>query len=90
LTPLADENRTSLGRFVFAGFLPMAHLAVREQITYTAVMARKPEAKTQRQRFIEAAREIGADDAQAFDRALKKIGSAPGEKAKKAARKSKR
>lgn len=47
--------------------------------------------KTQRQRFIEAAREHGADgDAESFRRALRRIATAPGAKAKKAAKKPKR
>lgn len=46
--------------------------------------------KSQRQKFIEAARQAGADDADAFDRALTKISRAPGAAAKKAARKPKR
>ena len=69
----------------------LVHLAVRQQIAYNGTMAdRKATPKTQRQRFIETARELGADDGEAaFERALKKIGSAPGAKAKKAARKPK-
>lgn len=47
------------------------------------------EGKTQRQRFIEAARAAGADDESAFDRALKKIAKAPAQKPKKAASKPK-
>ena len=47
--------------------------------------------KTQRQRFVEAARDVGADkDEAAFRRALRKVAIAPGMKAKKAAKKSKR
>jgi hypothetical protein len=38
----------------------------------------KTGSKTQRERFIEAARELGLpEDEEAFDRALKKIASAP-------------
>jgi hypothetical protein len=46
--------------------------------------------KNQRQKFIDAAREAGADDADAFERALTKISRAPGAATKKAARKPKR
>lgn len=47
--------------------------------------------KTQRQRFIEAARELGADgSAETFRKALRKVATAPPQKAKKAARKPKR
>lgn len=46
--------------------------------------------KTQRQKFIDAARELGADgDAEAFRRAVRKVASVRPQKAKKAARKSK-
>lgn len=47
--------------------------------------------KTQRQKFIEAARELGADsDEKTFRRAVRKIATAPVSKPKKAvARKSK-
>ena len=53
---------------------------------------RKPkpaeDGKTQRQRFIEAARELGADgDEETFRRAVRKVASAPPRKPKKAARK---
>ena len=44
--------------------------------------------KTQRQKFIEAARELGADgDEDTFRRAVRKIATAPVSKAKKPARK---
>ena len=44
--------------------------------------------KTQRQRFIEAAREAGAsEDADAFRRIVRKVATAPVSKPKKAARK---
>ena len=47
--------------------------------------------KTQRQRFIEAGRELGADgDADVFRRAVRAVAKAPGAKAKKAAKKRKR
>ena len=47
--------------------------------------------KTQRERFIEAARELGADgDQDTFRRAVRAVASAPGPKAKKAAKKPKR
>jgi hypothetical protein len=46
------------------------------------------DARTQRQKFIDLAREVGASESEAaFDRALKKIAKAPPQKAKKAARK---
>ena len=46
--------------------------------------------KTQRQKFIEAARELGANgDENAFRRAVRKIATAPVNKAKKAAQKPK-
>lgn len=62
-----------------------------KQITYTPGMPRMPAAKTQRQRFIEAARELGVDESEAaFDRTLKKIGRAPAQSPKKATRKSKK
>lgn len=45
------------------------------------------EGKTQRQKFIEAARELGADgDEDTFRRALKKIATAPVSKPKKKAK----
>ncbi|MCR4268752.1 DNA-binding protein [Nitratireductor sp. ZSWI3] len=41
-------------------------------------MAAKPKAKTQREKFEEAARELGTDQSEeAFDRALKKVAKAP-------------
>jgi hypothetical protein len=47
--------------------------------------------KSQRQKFIDAARDAGADDSPgAFDRVLTKISRAPGAATKKAARKPKR
>ena len=47
--------------------------------------------KTQRQKFIEAASEHGADsDADVFRRAVRAVAKAPGAKAKKAAKKRKR
>ncbi len=54
-------------------------------------MARKAtidEGKTQRQKFIEAARKLGIDEDsdEAFQKALRKIVKAPPQKAKKAAR----
>jgi hypothetical protein len=51
----------------------------------------KADARTQRQKFIDAAREHGAsEDPEAFRRALGAVAKAPGEKAKKAAKKPKR
>ena len=45
--------------------------------------------RTQRQKFIDAAREACAsEDEAAFDRALKRVGKAPPRKPKKAARKA--
>jgi hypothetical protein len=47
--------------------------------------------KTQGERFIEAAKEIGADECeQAFKRVLRKIATAPVEKPKKGSRPPKR
>ena len=47
--------------------------------------------RTQRQKFIDAARELGASESQAiFEHALRKVAKAPGAKAKKAAKKRKR
>ena len=47
--------------------------------------------KTQRQRFIEAARALGADStSDAFRKAVRKVATAPPQKAKKAARRAKR
>lgn len=54
---------------------------------------RKPDddTRTQRQKFIDAARELGTDESEdAFRRVVRKIASAPGAKAKKAAKKPKR
>jgi|SoiMethySBSTD1v2_1073268.scaffolds.fasta_scaffold680782_2 hypothetical protein len=46
--------------------------------------------KTQRQRFLDLAREVGAsEDEGAFERSLKRVATAPVRKPKKAARKSK-
>jgi hypothetical protein len=46
--------------------------------------------KTQRQRFLELAREVGAsEDEAAFERSLRRVATAPVQKAKKAARKRK-
>lgn len=46
--------------------------------------------KTQRQRFMEAAREVGADqDEGAFRRTLRKVATAPVTKPKKASKKPK-
>jgi hypothetical protein len=48
------------------------------------------DARTQRQKFIDAAREHGAgDDAEAFRRAVRKVATAPVTKPKKGARKAK-
>ena len=55
--------------------------------------SKSPEATymTQRQKFLDAAREHGAsEDADTFKRALRTVASAPGAKAKKAAKKPKR
>ena len=52
---------------------------------------KKPEndTRSQRQKFIDAAREIGADGSEAaFRKAVKRVASAPPQKAKKASRKS--
>jgi hypothetical protein len=47
--------------------------------------------RTQRQKFIDAAREHGASESEeVFERALRKVAKAPPLKAKKAARKTKR
>ena len=48
--------------------------------------------KTQRQKFIETARKLGVDEDsdEAFQRALRKIATAPPQKAKKASRKRSR
>lgn len=76
----------------------MAHLAVRPQITYSGqpiggpMAQRKPavDTRTQRQKFLDAARAAGADESEeAFDRALRKVAKSPPLKAKKAARKPK-
>ncbi len=54
-------------------------------------MATKTAAKTQRQRFIDAARELGADGSEAaFDKALGKVAKAPAQTPKKATRKPKK
>lgn len=51
----------------------------------------KTDTRSQRQKFIEAARELGADDDdKAFRRALQTVAKAAGAKAKKAAKKRKR
>jgi hypothetical protein len=48
----------------------------------------KTDTRTQRQKFIDAAREHGADgDAQTFRRTVRAVAKAPGAKAKKAAKK---
>jgi hypothetical protein len=76
----------------------MAHLAVQPQITYTGrpsggpMAERKPaeDTRTQRQKFLDAARKAEAsDDEDAFERALKRVATAPVRKPKKAARKAK-
>lgn len=77
----------------------MAHLAVREQIAYTGVpsggiMAQRKataeDTRTQRQKFMDAAKEAGAsEDERAFERALKRIAKTPPRKPKKAATKKK-
>jgi hypothetical protein len=72
----------------------MAHLAAQPQITYTGQPSGRPMAqrktaddgKTQRQRFIEAARELGAD--RETD-AVKRVVRAMANKPKKASRKRK-
>jgi hypothetical protein len=47
--------------------------------------------KSQRQKFIDAARDLGTDESEdAFQRVVRKIASSPGAKAKKAAKKRKR
>jgi hypothetical protein len=51
----------------------------------------KTDTRSQRQKFIDAAKEHGADeDDKAFKRALKVVAKAPGAPAKKAAKKRKR
>jgi hypothetical protein len=51
----------------------------------------KADNRSQRQKFIDAARELGAEHSDAlFRRALEKVAKAPGAKAKKAAKKRKR
>ena len=51
----------------------------------------KTDTRTQRQKFIDTAREHGADEGDdAFKRALRAVVKAPGAKAKKAAKKRKR
>lgn len=76
----------------------MTHLAARQQIAYTASSTggRMPKTKpadigkSQRQKFIEAAREHGADgDADTFRNAVRKIATAPVAKPKKAAHRPK-
>jgi len=72
----------------------MAHLARCAQISYISVMpqTKKPETdkRSQRQKFMDAARETGASgDEHAFRKAVKRVASAPPAKPKKAARKSK-
>lgn len=74
--------------------LNTTHLAARQQITYTSVMVTKPKSETdkrsQRQKFIDAAREHGADsDQDTFRRVIAKVATAPPGKPKKAATKSK-
>ena len=74
----------------------MKHLAARQQITYKgSIGGRMPqrkvtdEGKTQRQRFIEAAKELGADDnQQSFRSAIRKIATAPVTKPKKKAKRA--
>ena len=54
---------------------------------------RKPaeDTRTQRQKFIDAAREVGAEtDADAFRRIVRQVATAPVKKPKKRARKAKR
>jgi hypothetical protein len=52
--------------------------------------AEAEDTRTQRQKFIDAAREAGAsEDEAAFERSLRRIATAPVQKAKKAARKRK-
>jgi len=72
----------------------MAHLAVRGQIIYIGAMpqTKKPETdkRSQRQKFMDAAREAGASgDDHVFRKAVKRVASAPSAKPKKAARKPK-
>lgn len=51
---------------------------------------RKPDTRSQRQKFIDAARELGADgDEDAFRKVVRKVATAPVAKAKKASRKPK-
>lgn len=52
--------------------------------------AMSDDGRSQRQKFIDAARELGADgDEDTFRRAVRKVATAPPQKAKKAARKPK-
>jgi hypothetical protein len=52
--------------------------------------ATKKDTRTQRQKFLDLAREVGASESEAdFDRALRKVAKTPPQKAKKAARKRK-
>jgi hypothetical protein len=51
-------------------------------------MTRKRLEKTQHKKFVEAARELGADGSEEeFDRALKRVAKSPSQKTKKATRK---
>jgi hypothetical protein len=51
----------------------------------------KPDNRTQRQKFIDAAREVGADtDVDAFRRIVRQVATAPVKKPKKGARKCKK
>lgn len=80
--------------------LGMPHLAVRPQITYTNGPSGGPMAKaktadedtrTQRQKFIDAAREHGADESpEGYRSVMRKIATAPTKQVKKAAKKRKR
>ena len=104
--PLAMLNLTARflrrGATALPPPLPMAHLAVPKgrKSVYTLEPSGGPMAKakiededtrTQRQKFIDAARELGTNDSEeAFQRVVRKIASAPGAKAKKAAKKPKR
>lgn len=63
-----------------------AHLATTCKASYIPAMTKKntSDGKTQRQRFIEAAKEVGAsEDEKAFERALKQVAKAKPQPPKK-------
>lgn len=73
----------------------MAHLAMASEYAYIPLMPKKPkhapeDTRSQRQKFIDKAREIETDDSpDVFDRVLKRVASAPVPKDKKPAGKRK-